>query len=493
MMEEPSMRYLSDLMGEDIDHTSLPEHWEEINIMGITADSRQVRPGYIFAAVAGIEREGRAYMRDAVEHGAVAILSTPLPPYLRAPSKIMLTSENVRRSLALMAARYYTPQPKWIAAVTGTDGKTSVAHFYQQLWQLMDVPAASIGTLGLIAPIDVPDYAVINTTPDPLLLHRTLKELALQHVNHVAVEASSHGLDQHRLDGAKIRVAGYTNLSRDHLDYHVTEENYFNAKLRLFTEVMVKGGVAVLNADDAHFEALKKACEECGHRITTYGENSEDIKLESVEPHIAGQVVKLQINGAQVTLDIPLIGRFQVMNILCAIGMAMASGGAIEGLCKAVLQLKGVPGRLEQVVANDKKQPIFVDYAHTPGGLESVLTHIRPHVEGKLAVVFGCGGDRDRGKRPKMGEIAARLADVVYVTDDNPRSESAQLIRSDVMAGCPNATEIAGRKEAITEAVCALKKGDALVIAGKGHEKMQIIGDVTHLFDDAEVARMAVS
>lgn len=487
------MRYLSDLVSDDIEQASLPAGWEDVHVTGITADSRKVRPGYIFAAIADIENAGRAYLRDALEHGAVAVLSAPLPAYLPAPNTIMLPTQNVRHSLALMAARFYALQPQWIAAVTGTDGKTSTAHFYQQLWLLMGKPAASIGTLGVVAPEGLPDYVAINTTPDPILLHATLQELAQHKVNYVAVEASSHGLDQHRLDGAHICVAGFTNLSRDHLDYHVTEENYFNAKMRLFTEVMAQGGTAVLNADDARFAQLKAASEKSGHKVMGYGEKGDAIKLLSLTPHIAGQHVAIAIYGEKAELNIPLIGRFQVMNILCALGMAIASGADTAPLCKAVAQLKGVPGRLEQVVEDGKKAPIFVDYAHTPGGLKSVLTHIRPHVQGKLAVVFGCGGDRDRGKRPQMGEIAAQLADIVYVTDDNPRSENPELIRRDVMAGCPHAVEIAGRKEAIIAAVRSLKEGDALVIAGKGHEKTQIIGNVTHPFDDAEVARMAVS
>lgn len=484
------MRYLSDLVGEDIDQTALPERWRDVAIAGITADSRKVQAGYVYVAVASMEGAGQTYLHNALQQGAAAVLGAGFPAGLPA-SVIQLPTISVRRSLALMAARFYTPQPAWIAAVTGTDGKTSTAHFYQQLWQLMGFPAASIGTLGVVAPEGMATQGAINTTPDPLLLHSILTKLVLNNVNHVAVEASSHGLDQHRLDGAYIRVAGYTNLSRDHLDYHLTVENYFNAKKRLFTEVMAQGGTAVLNADDAHYTDLKAASEKSGHNVMGYGEKGDAIKLLSLTPHSSGQRVTLEINSEKTELDIPLIGRFQVMNILCALGMAIASGADIAALCEAVPQLKGVPGRLEQVEAYGKKVPVFVDYAHTPGGLKSVLTHIRPHVQGKLVVVFGCGGDRDRGKRPQMGEIAAQLADVVYVTDDNPRSEKPEFIRSEVMQGCPNAIEIAGRKEAIIQAVQNLKEGDALVIAGKGHEKTQIIGDVTHPFDDTEEASKA--
>lgn len=487
------MRYLSDLLGNDIDKHALPTGWEEIDVMGITADSRAVRPGYIFAAIPGVKMDGRKFIADAVAHGAVAVLAPHMEEGAEKPRVPVLQSHNVRRSLAMMAARFYSPQPKWIAAVTGTDGKTSTAHFYQQLWRLMGKPAASMGTLGVIAPEDVPDYPAINTTPDPVLMQATLKDLAAHGVQHVAIEASSHGLDQHRLDGAHIRVAGFTNLTRDHLDYHRTEEAYFHAKLRLFTEVMEGGGVAVLNADEAHYDELKSASKKHGHKVMGYGANGDVLKLLSLTPYAHGQHAELGISGETYTLDIPLIGAFQVMNILCAAGMAIASGADAEGLCAAIGKLKGVPGRLEQVAVHASRAPIFIDYAHTTGGLHSVLTHIRPHVQGKLAVVFGCGGNRDSGKRPEMGKIAAHLADVVYVTDDNPRSETAQLIRRDVMEGCPDAIEVAGREEAIMQAVAALQEGDALVIAGKGHETIQIIGDVHHPFDDAEVARRAAA
>ncbi|MCH2548146.1 MAG: UDP-N-acetylmuramoyl-L-alanyl-D-glutamate--2,6-diaminopimelate ligase [Alphaproteobacteria bacterium] len=487
------MRYLSDLVGNEIDKHNLPPHWQEIDVMGITADSKAVRPGYVFVAIAGTKHDGRDYIADAISHGAVAILTSQLPDDMAPPKVPVLHSSNVRHSIAVMAARFHAPQPTWIAAVTGTDGKTSTAHFYQQIWRLLDVPAASIGTLGVVAPENVPDYPAINTTPDPVLLQSTLKDLALHGVQHVAIEASSHGLDQHRLDGAHIRVAGFTNLTRDHLDYHKTEENYFNAKLRLFTEVMEGGGVAVLNADELHYDALKKASIATGHKVMGYGKNGDVLKLLSLQPHAHGQIVRMKIDGKEVTLDVPLIGAFQVMNILCAMGMAIASEAQHEALYEVIPQLKGVPGRLEHVATHRSGAPVFIDYAHTTGGLESVLTHIRPHVENKLHVVFGCGGNRDRGKRPQMGEIAVRLADVVTVTDDNPRSENPHLIRNDVMAGCPSATEIEGRRKAIEYAMSQLQAGDALIVAGKGHEKVQIIGDVTHPFDDAEVARMAVS
>jgi UDP-N-acetylmuramoyl-L-alanyl-D-glutamate--2,6-diaminopimelate ligase len=487
------MRLLSDLVGNDVVRHGLPVGWEDIDVGGITADSRAVRAGYVFMAVPGVKMDGRQFIPEAVKKGAVAILTSELPEGMSVPAVPVLRSHNIRHSVAMMAARFYARQPRWVAAVTGTDGKTSTAHFYQQLWRLMGHKAASIGTLGVVATDGLPEYPAVNTTPDPVLLHATLADMAAHGVEHVAMEASSHGLDQHRLDGVQVQVAGFTNLSRDHLDYHGSEEAYFAAKRRLFTEVMSGGGVAVLNADESHYEALRQASKASGHKAMGYGRNGDVLKLLALEPHATGQHARLEISGEPMELDIPLIGGFQVMNILCAAGMALASGADAQALAAAIGQLGGVPGRLEQVAVHHSGAPIFVDYAHTPGGLESVLSHIRPHVQGKLVVVFGCGGDRDKGKRPQMGRIAAQLADRVFVTDDNPRSERPDAIRAQVMYGCPNAQNIGGRMEAIIEAVRGLEQGDALVVAGKGHEKMQIIGDVTHPFDDAEVAKKAVS
>lgn len=487
------MRYLSDLVGQDIDHRRLPQGWEQVDIAGIAADSRQVKKGWLFAAIPGVKQDGRDYIAQAIGQGAAAILTSELPEGMARPQVPVLRSRNPRHSLAMLAARFYHPQPKWVAAVTGTDGKTSTAHFFQQMWRIMGEPAASIGTLGVIAPENLPDYPAVNTTPDPVLLQETLYRLAKDGVQHVAIEASSHGLDQHRLDGVQVRVAGFTNITRDHLDYHHTEEAYFHAKRRLFTDVMEGGGVAVLNADDARYEELKQVSLKTGHKVMGYGRRGDALKLLDLQPYPTGQHAKVEVMGRVMEWDIPLIGGFQVMNILCATGMALACGADEAALASAIQQLKGVPGRLECVATHPNGAPVFVDYAHTPAGLESVLAHIRPHVPGKLVVVFGCGGDRDRGKRPVMGEIAARLADRVIVTDDNPRNENPDAIRKEVMAGCPTAHEVPGRKEAIIEGVNGLMPGDALVIAGKGHEQVQIIGDEQQHFSDAEVASMTVN
>lgn len=486
------MRYLSDLVGQEIDRRMLTSGWEEVDIVGITADSRQVKPGFLFAAMHGAAHDGRQFIPQALQHGAAAILTDSLPEGASVPNVPVLYSSNPRHSLAMIASRFYELQPRYVAAVTGTDGKTSVAHFYQQLWRLMGKSAASIGTLGVVAPENVPEHPALNTTPDPVLLHATLKTLANHGVQHVALEASSHGIHQHRLDGVHIRVAGFTNLTRDHLDYHGTEEAYFHAKQGLFTDVMQGGGVAVLNGDDPHAEALENASKATGHKVMRYGKAGRELKLLSIIPHATGQQVAVEICGETVSLDIPLIGAFQVMNVLCASGMVIAEGADIKDVVAAIPLLHGVPGRMERVTVHASGAPVFVDYAHTPAGLQSVLSHIRPHVEKRLVVVFGCGGNRDRGKRPLMGKIAAEYADIVFVTDDNPRTENPALVRKDVMQGCPGAAEIPGRMEAITAAVRILQAGDALVIAGKGHEKIQIIGDKTHPFDDAEVARSAV-
>lgn len=488
------MRYLSELTGSEIETRTLPEGWQEMVISGVTADSRQVKPGYLFVAVSGVKQDGRAFIPQAVALGAAAIITDKLPEDAQNHKAPILLSANARLSLCHIAARFYGLQPAHVVAVTGTDGKTSTAHFYQQFWKILGKKSASIGTLGVIAPEGLPEYPAINTTPDPVLLHRTLADLARHGVEYAAMEASSHGLDQHRLDGVKLQAAGFTNLTRDHLDYHLTDEAYFAAKLRLFTEVLAGGGTVVLNADDARFAELKAASQKSGHKIISYGwAEDADMRLQRLTPQATGQEAKTVLFGKEYVLKIPLIGAFQLANILCAMGLAIACGAEVEALVNAIPELKGVPGRMEPVATHMSGAPVFVDYAHTPGGLKSVLTHIRPHVKGRIYVVFGCGGDRDRGKRPQMGAIAAELADKVFVTDDNPRTENPTLIRKDVMQGCPGATEIEGRKEAIFAAVRELRAGDALVIAGKGHEKTQIIGDKTYPFDDGLVAKEGVA
>jgi UDP-N-acetylmuramoyl-L-alanyl-D-glutamate--2,6-diaminopimelate ligase len=350
-----------------------------------------------------------------------------------------------------------------------------------------------MGTLGLVAP-GFPQTDTL-TTPDAIALHRMLAEVAAAGVTHLAMEASSHGLDQFRLDGVMVQAAGFTNLTRDHLDYHRTMEAYFQAKAMLFDRVMPRGGTAVINADIPEFERLADLARARKQTVIGFGgtEAAKDLRVDALTPLPHGQSATLEVMGRRMTVDLPLVGRFQVWNALCALGLAIGTGEDPVGAAEALAQLEGVRGRLELVARPKDDAAIYVDYAHTPDGLETVLKALRPHTTGRLSVVFGCGGDRDRGKRPMMGTIAARLADRVIVTDDNPRTEVASAIRAEVMAGCPDATEVDGRADAIALAVGELGRGDVLVIAGKGHEQGQIVGTEIRPFDDATVARAAVA
>jgi UDP-N-acetylmuramoyl-L-alanyl-D-glutamate--2,6-diaminopimelate ligase len=467
------------------------------DISGLTADSREVRPGYLFAALPGNKLDGRRFIADAVTRGAVAILTDDAQDLdalrMDGGPVAIVTDPNPRRRLALMAARFHAPQPHTIAAVTGTSGKTSVAAFARQLWQSVGRPAASLGTLGIVAPGFVRPGAL--TTPDPVTLHRELAELARAGIDHVALEASSHGLDQYRLDGLAITIAAFTNLSHDHLDYHPTMAAYFAAKSRLFADLLPPGGTAVLNADAGEFAALAAIARRRGHRIIAYGRaESADLRLVDAAFERGHLVLALRILGREATVTLHhLAGDFQAMNALAAFGIALASGCRADDLLTAMAGLDSVPGRMQLVAAHPNGAPIYVDYAHKPDALQTVLNALRPHVGGRLVVVFGCGGDRDVGKRPIMGEIAYRLADTVIVTDDNPRSERPEAIRAAILAACPGAREIGDRHAAIRAAIVGLAPGDLLVIAGKGHESGQIVGKTVHPFDDAVVAREIVA
>jgi UDP-N-acetylmuramoyl-L-alanyl-D-glutamate--2,6-diaminopimelate ligase len=459
----------------------------EIDIRGLTADSREVRPGYLFAALPGSRTDGARFIADAVARGAVAVLADqaarPESTALKVP---IIADENPRRRFALMAARFYGRQPHTIAAVTGTSGKTSVASFARQIWTELGYQAASMGTLGTIAPGF--ESKAMLTTPDPVALHRELAELFLAGVDHLAMEASSHGLDQFRLDGVALRAAAFTNLSRDHLDYHPSMEAYLAAKRRLFAEVMTPGGVAVLNADAPEYPSLLETCRARDHRILSYGTRGAELRLVEAKPSAQGQRIIFYYGSRRHKVELGLIGGFQTSNLLAALGLVLGTGGDPQAAIAALAQIQGVPGRMQQVARLANGATIFVDYAHKPGALESVLAALRPHARGKLVVVFGCGGERDAGKRPMMGEVAARLADRVIVTDDNPRGEDPAAIRRAILAGSPGAVEIADRGEAIAHAMRALAPGELLLIAGKGHERGQIVGDKVLPFDDAEVA-----
>ena len=464
----------------------------DTEIRGLSADSRKVGPGFLFAALPGSREDGRSYIDHAVDNGAVAVLA-PTGTTLKdhEPPVRLLTDDNPRRRLALMAARFYGRQPEVVVAVTGTNGKTSVASFTRQIWRHQGRESASLGTLGLCPAR--PGAPQSLTTPDPIELHRCLASLAEDGVDHLVMEASSHGLDQYRLDGIKIMAAAFTNLSRDHLDYHGDMASYLAAKMRLFEELLAPGGTAVLNADLAIFEELCGLCSRRGIEVLSYGIADSDLRLMTQEPTPDGQSLMLDLLGRAHRVELPLVGTFQAPNALAALGLAIATGLTPEAAIEVLPRLKGVPGRMERVARTPAGGQVFVDYAHTPGALETVLQAIAPHTEARLWVVFGCGGDRDRGKRPIMGEIACRLADRVIVTDDNPRGEDPAAIRREILAAAPQAEEFSDRGEAIASAMAALGPGDVLVIAGKGHESGQIVGDRVLPFNDRDVARAAVT
>jgi len=464
-------------------------------IVGITADSRQVKPGFLFAALRGTQQDGRAFAADAVKKGAAAILTDDaealaLDPEARRRVAI-IADPNPQRRLALLAARFYARQPRTIAAVTGTNGKTSVAHFTREIWTPVGHPAASLGTLGLVSPAGRRPGAL--TTPDPVALHRDLADLAAQGVEHAAIEASSHGLAQFRLDGVAVAAAAFTNLTRDHLDYHGDMAAYRAAKQRLFTDLLKTGGAAVLNADSPEFTDLAALCRDRRHPVIGYGTAAAELRIVERVPSRDGQRITLDLSGQRHDIDLPLVGEFQAMNVLAALGLVIATGTRADAAMGSLGHLTGVPGRLQRVGETAAGAAVFVDYAHTPDALATVLAALRPHAEARLAIVFGAGGDRDRGKRPLMGQVASELADLVYVTDDNPRSEPPDEIRRAVTAAAPHAIEIGDRRDAIAAAIAELRRGDILVIAGKGHETGQIIGDKILPFDDVLVARGAIA
>jgi UDP-N-acetylmuramoyl-L-alanyl-D-glutamate--2,6-diaminopimelate ligase len=459
-------------------------------ITALAADSRQVKRGALFAAMPGNRADGRAFIDMAAHNGAAAVLA--LPGTAVPDGVVLVADENPRRALADIAARYYKRQPAQIVAVTGTNGKTSTVYFTQQLWEALGVKAASLGTLGIRGTGVA--HGGSMTTPDPITLHAQLADLASSGFEHVAMEASSHGLAQHRLDALKLRAAGFTNLTRDHLDYHPTMEDYLAAKARLFTDVLADDGLAVINADIPEYAHLRSLCR---MRVLSFGRNG-DIKLVSREPLPQGQALTLAVAGKDYKFVLPLVGAFQAMNALCALGLVMAEApddvARNDKLIDALSRLQGAPGRLQLVPGHAAGGAVYVDYAHTPDALENVIAALRPHTAGKLYCLFGCGGDRDPGKRPIMGRIAAEQADVAIVTDDNPRTEDAAKIRAAVMAGTNGkAREIGDRRKAIHEIVSLLRAGDVLVIAGKGHEQGQIIGDRVEPFDDVAEAADAIA
>ncbi|WP_457150342.1 UDP-N-acetylmuramoyl-L-alanyl-D-glutamate--2,6-diaminopimelate ligase [Mesorhizobium sp. P5_C1] len=459
----------------------------DLEVTGISSDSRQVKPGVVFFALAGTKADGATYAADAARRGAAAIVAGSAIAGLPVP---VLAVDDPRLALALSAARYFGKQPETMVAVTGTSGKTSVAAFTRQIWEQAGYAAASIGTTGVVAP-GRNEYGSL-TTPDPVALHQLLKELADAGVTHASMEASSHGLDQRRLDGVKLAAGGFTNLGRDHMDYHPTVEDYHRAKLRLFDTLLPKGAPAVIFADDPWSAPTIQAAQAAGLDVLTVGRHGDFLKLKRVEHERHRQRAEVEAGGVLYEVDLPLAGDFQISNALVSAGLAISTGTPVAKALLALEKLKGAPGRLDLVGTTTNGAPVYVDYAHKPDALENVLASVRPFTTGRVIVVFGCGGDRDRGKRPIMGEIATRLADVVIVTDDNPRSEVPETIRAAILAAAPDAIEIGDRRQAIHEAVAMLHAGDTLIVAGKGHEEGQTIGTETLHFSDHEEVRAAL-
>lgn len=466
-----------------------------VRIADITSDSREVKPGALFVAMSGAKADGTQYIPEALRKGAAAILLAESARLDMPASVPVVRVKDVRGAISALAVAMYPSQPPYVFAVTGTDGKTSTADFTRQLAEMAGHKSASIGTLGLRSPVAALNekFPGINTSPEPVLLHRTLSALCDAGVTHLAIEASSHGLDQRRLDGLKLTAAAFTNLARDHLDYHGTVEAYAAAKRRLFEVLLPEDGIAVINHDDAHYEMFAGICKSRGITMVSFGyDKRADYRIASVTPHAEGFDAAVAVAGKNHALKLPFYGAFQLSNMLTATGMLAASGLAVEKLLALLPRLKGVPGRLEKVAAR-KGAPIFVDYAHTPAALENILKVLRAHTSQKLMVVFGCGGDRDQGKRSEMGAVAVKHADVVFVTDDNPRGEDPAAIRAAVLTAAKGAKEIPGRAEAIRTAVQQLQPGDVLVVAGKGHETTQTIGEQVIHFSDQEEIRKAVA
>jgi len=466
--------------------------FSRLGITGLASDSRKVKPGYLFAALAGTKTDGARFVKDAVARGAVAVMGAPaMADEVTALGAQFIPEENPRAALARYAAIFFAAQPQTVAAVTGTKGKSSIVAFLREIWTALGKPAASLGTVGVVGPKG--EIPLSHTTPDPVEIHQLLAKLKTEGVDYLAIEASSHGLDQHRLDGVKIAACGFTNITRDHMDYHPTFSDYLTAKLRLFTEVVQDGGVAVVNADAAHAQAFIDAAETRGLKLITVGREGDTIHLDRREDRGGNQALTLHYQGKIFYVELPQAGEFQASNALVAAGLAIGLGGDPTKVFEALEHLKGAPGRMEKVAIAKSGAPIYVDYAHTPDSLEKILEALRPHTANRLHVVFGCGGDRDKGKRPLMGAVAVKLADDVIVTDDNPRTEDAHQIRSEILAAAKGAREIGDRALAIRTAVADLKTGDVLVLAGKGHETGQYVMGEVLPFSDREQAIQAAT
>lgn len=473
----------------------VPEAAASLDIAGLTADSRTAATGFLFAALKGAQADGARYAPQAVAAGAVAVLCAgeaagqlrrDLPEHVA-----VLASPDPRHDFALMAARFFGKQPDIVVAVTGTSGKTSVAHFVRQIFEAAGHRAASLGTIGTVTQ-GGQTYGGL-TTPDPVALHGELARLAGTGVTHAALEASSHGLDQRRLDGVRLTAAGFTNLGRDHMDYHATMEDYLQAKLRLFKDLLPAGGTVVVDPGTRYADRVLEAARDRGHQMLTVGEAGQDLKLTGLTPVDHGQQLTIHTARGDYKVVLPLIGRFQVSNALVSAGLAIAAGLETGQVLRALENLKGAPGRLEFAGRSKRGGTVYIDYAHKPDALDNALAALRPFVKGRLSVVIGAGGDRDPGKRPLMGKAAHDRADLVIVTDDNPRSENPAAIRKAVLEGAPGALEIGDRMAAIREGIRRLDQGDILCVAGKGHETGQIVGNTVLDFSDHDAVSRALA
>lgn len=460
----------------------------DVEINGITADSRRVQPGFLFAALQGVAADGRAFIPGAVEKGAVAILGRGLAGMLE--GAIGVEVDEPRLALAQAAAKFYPRQPGKMVAITGTNGKSSTVDFLRQIWSHCGHRAASMGTLGAVGPKGSFDLG--HTTPDPVAIHETLQKLAEEGVTHCAMEASSHGLAQYRLDGVKLSAGAFTNLTQDHLDYHPTFDDYRAAKLRLVADLLPPSCPMIINADSDERTTFQKAAEASACPVVSVGWRGADLKIAELMPRAKGQKLLLNWRGTEASVELSLIGEFQALNALTAAGLALSLGETLDDVLAGMAALEPVKGRMEFVGETEQGAAIFVDYAHTPDGLDTLLRAARPHTAERLVLVFGAGGDRDPFKRPLMGEVAARHADLVIVTDDNPRSEVPESIRRAIIETVPGASEIGDRRAAIYEGIGRLSTGDTLLIAGKGHETGQIVAGKTYPFSDQETVLAAL-
>ncbi|WP_251374065.1 UDP-N-acetylmuramoyl-L-alanyl-D-glutamate--2,6-diaminopimelate ligase [Ponticoccus alexandrii] len=467
----------------------------EARVTGLTVDSRDVTEGALFAALPGVKVHGASFIATALEAGAAAVLTDAAgakmaAEVLEASGAALVIAEDPRQALAYTAALWFGAQPDTVVAVTGTNGKTSVSTFVRQIWQELGLRAVNLGTTGVEGDWQAP---LRHTTPEPITLHRMLAGAAAAGVTHAAMEASSHGLAQRRLDGVTLAAAGFTNFTQDHLDYHTSFDDYFAAKAGLFARVLSEDGTAVINIDDARGVDMLAIAKARGQEVLTVGREAADLCLEAQRFDATGQEVRISFEGLVRQERLGLIGGFQAENVLLAAGLVIACGGDPEDVFDVLPLLGTVRGRMQLAATRDNGAAVFVDYAHTPDAVATAIQALRPHVMGRLVAIVGAGGDRDAGKRPLMGQAAAEHADTVIVTDDNPRSEDPAAIRAAVMAGAPEAIEVADRAEAILRGVDALGPGDALLICGKGHESGQIVGDTVYPFDDAEQASVAVA